>query len=211
MTKDKIITAINETKAIAIIRSAFPEKLLEASRAVLRGGFKVLEITSNTPRYLEVISEIKREIDGVIIGAGTITTEEQAREAISAGAMFLVTPVAAKEVIDYAFSKDVAVVMGAYSPTEIYNAMEWKADYIKLFPANHLGPNYLKAVIAPLGQARFVPTGGVRIDNVGDWHEAGAVAFGLGGSIVNDELLEKGDYQGITQRVENFRMALENL
>ena len=135
---------------------------------------------------------------------GTVINADLAERAIKAGAHFLVTPNVNQQVIELANQASVPVLVGAMTPTEIVQAWEWGADLIKLFPANLLGVNYLKAVSGPLDQVKIVPTGGVNIENAKDWLAAGAVGLGLGSSLLTTALIEAEDYQEITRKAKAF-------
>jgi 2-dehydro-3-deoxyphosphogluconate aldolase/(4S)-4-hydroxy-2-oxoglutarate aldolase len=209
MTKEEIVDLICRTKVITIIRTNYPDKIIDVVKILVDEKLPVLEVTSNTPSYLSVIQQVRQEMPEAIIGAGTITNTSQAKEAIEAGAMFLVTPITSKEILDYAADFQVPVAMGAFSPTEIHNAVAWGADFVKLFPADHLGPSYLKAVKATLPDVNFVPTGGVRLETLGEWIEAGAMVFGLGGGIVSNADLLNNDFQEVRRKASTFRKHLE--
>ncbi|WP_235295932.1 bifunctional 4-hydroxy-2-oxoglutarate aldolase/2-dehydro-3-deoxy-phosphogluconate aldolase [Portibacter marinus] len=208
MKKADVIDMICEYKSIVIIRSSLSDHVAHTCHAVYEGGLPIIEVTSNTPDYLEIIKEVKRGHSGILMGAGTILTATQAGEAIAAGAQFLVTPILSRDVLVYANSRDVPVVMGAFSPSEIYRAWYWGADFIKVFPASHLSPKYLSDVAAPLGAMNFVPTGGINETNIQEWQDSGAVAFGLGSSIVHPDLISDQKYDEISRKASVFRNLL---
>jgi 2-dehydro-3-deoxyphosphogluconate aldolase / (4S)-4-hydroxy-2-oxoglutarate aldolase len=133
---------------------------------------------------------------------------EQVHEAVGAGARFLVSPCVLPEVIDAAQELQVAIIPGAFTPTEIYTAYSLGADIVKIFPAVRFGPEYLKAVRGPLPQIPIMPTSGVDASNVGEWFRAGAVAVGAVGSVFDAALIRKGDWNEITTRARDFMEAV---
>ena len=141
------------------------------------GGVRALEVTMTVPRAIQLIDAIAPTLPpDFVIGAGTILDPETARAAILAGARFIVGPVFNRAVIDLCHRYDVAVMPGCFTPTEILQAWEAGADVVKVFPATALGPSYFKDIRGPLPQVKLMPTGGVTLENAGDWIGAGAVA-----------------------------------
>ncbi len=157
------------------------------------------------PRAIELIGEIAPTLPpGFLIGAGTVVDAETARAAIDAGARFIVGPVFRPAVIEAAHAAGAAAMPGCFSPTEILAAWEAGADLVKVFPATALGPAYFKDLHGPMPQVRLMPTGGVSLENAGDWIRAGAVAIGVGGALVDPKLVAAGNYGGITERAKRF-------
>lgn len=182
MKRAEIVKILKKEKIVAIVRLKEQSGVANFLKSLINGGIKVLEITSNTPGFSEEITNarILYSPSDVLIGAGTVTTSKIAKEAIKAGAQFLVTPNTNVEVIKIAHTHDIPVLMGAVTPTEICIAIENEADIIKLFPAGSLGINYFKAIKAPLDKVDFFVVGGINITNIKDWMEAGAAGVGLG-------------------------------
>jgi 2-dehydro-3-deoxyphosphogluconate aldolase/(4S)-4-hydroxy-2-oxoglutarate aldolase len=145
---------------------------------------------------------------GFLLGAGTVTDAATARAVIDAGACFVVGPVFRPDVIVACHERDVPAMPGCFSPTEILAAHECGADIIKVFPATMLGPQYLKDVRAPLPQVKLMPTGGVTLDNAGEWIRAGAVAVGLGSSLLDAKAIESNRFDVITA---NARKVVANI
>jgi 2-dehydro-3-deoxyphosphogluconate aldolase/(4S)-4-hydroxy-2-oxoglutarate aldolase len=135
---------------------------------------------------------------GFLLGAGTVTDAATANAVIDAGACFVVGPVFRPEVIAACHQRDVPAMPGCFSPTEILAAYECGADIVKLFPATALGPQFIRDVRAPLPQVKLMPTGGVTLDNAGDWIRAGAVAVGLGSALLDAKAIESGRWSVIT-------------
>lgn len=209
VTKRGIVERIHESGVIAIMRANSSEQLLAAAEAVLAGGVNAIEVTLTTPGALAVIEQaVKRFGDAVLFGAGTVLDPESARAAISAGAKFIVAPTTKLETIALCRRYSIPAMPGAYTPTEILTAWEAGAEVVKVFPADTLGPQFIKAVKAPLPQVRLCPTGGVTVANAGDFIRAGADVVGVGGELINNKLLEAQDFAEIAARARQFREAV---
>lgn len=180
-----LLKDIQENGIVAIIRGAKQETILPIARALRDGGVRTLEITVETPNVLELITQISKELDDVIVGAGTVLDPETARAAIMAGAKFIFSPTVNVETIRLTKRYGVISIAGALTPTEILTAYENGSDVIKVFPANVFGPTYLKDVHGPLPHIPLMPTGGINLSNIKDYIQAGGVAAGLGSSLVD--------------------------
>ncbi|MCX6550408.1 MAG: bifunctional 4-hydroxy-2-oxoglutarate aldolase/2-dehydro-3-deoxy-phosphogluconate aldolase [Acidobacteria bacterium] len=199
------IGTIEAGGVVAVIRLQDPARLRAVIDALAAGGVKALEITMSVPGAIRLIEEIAPTLPAdFVIGAGTILDPETARAAILAGARFVVGPVFNRAVIDLCHRYDVAVMPGCFTPTEILTAWEAGADVVKVFPATALGPSYFKDIRGPLPQLKLMPTGGVSIENAGDWIAAGAVAIGVGTAMVDAKSIAAGRYQEITERASRF-------
>jgi 2-dehydro-3-deoxyphosphogluconate aldolase/(4S)-4-hydroxy-2-oxoglutarate aldolase len=184
---------------VAVIRLKDPARLRAVVDAIAEGGVRALEVTMTVPRAVELIRELAPALpDGFLLGAGTVTDPATARAVIDAGASFVVGPVFRPDVIAVCHERDVPVMPGCFSPTEILAAHESGADIVKVFPATMLGPQFIKDVRAPLPQVKLMPTGGVTLDNAGDWIRAGAVAVGVGSALLDANAIESGRYDVIT-------------
>ena len=194
---------------IAIMRASNSDQLLAAAEAVLAGGVSAIEVTLTTPGALNVVEQaVKKFGDALLFGVGSVLDSESARAAIFAGAQFIVAPTLKLETIALCKRYSVPVLPGAYTPTEILTAWEAGADIVKVFPADSLGPQFIKAVKAPLPQVRLCPTGGVSLANVADFFNAGADAVGVGGELINNNLLATKDFAEITARAKRFVEAV---
>ena len=183
MTKTQIIERILNPGVVAIIRADSSEQLIEASRALLAGGISAIEITMTTPNALEVIADMRRVFgDAVLVGVGSVLDVKTTEAALAAGAEFVVTPVLRPEVIAYCNQAGKPILAGAYTPTEAQVATELGADFVKIFPADGLGPKYIHAIRGPLPHLKIVPTGGVDLATAGDFIKAGCVAVAAGSS-----------------------------
>ncbi len=181
-----LLDQIKENGIVAVIRGATAENIADIARALKNGGVKTLEITMETPNVLSLIERISGEFgDEVIVGAGTVLDPETARAAILAGAKFIFSPTVNPETIKMAKRYGVISIPGALTPTEILTAYENGADLIKVFPASVFGPRYIKDIHGPMPHIPLMPTGGLNADNVGEYIKAGAVAAGVGSSLVN--------------------------
>jgi len=190
---------IYDNKLVAVIRGASPSNIVDVASALREGGINILEITAETPGFLSMIEQVAGAFDDILVGAGTVLDPETARVAILSGAKFIISPIVNPETIKLTKRYNVVSISGAMTPTEILTAYESGADIIKVFPANILGPSYLKDVHGPLPHIPLMPTGGVNLANVREYFKNGAVAVGLGSSLVNLK-------QGVTEsRLKEMR------
>jgi len=205
MRKDEKAKLIRETGIIAIMRASSSQALIHATEAIRKGGVRAIEVTMTTPGALDVIKEAKEKYRSeILFGAGSVFDSETARMAILAGADFIVAPSLDKEMIFLCNRYGIPVVPGCFTPSEMINAWESGATFIKLFPASILSQKMIKAVLAPFPQLEIIPVGGINLENALVYIKNGAIALGVGSSLVNDQLLEIGDYQEITRRAEKF-------
>jgi 2-dehydro-3-deoxyphosphogluconate aldolase/(4S)-4-hydroxy-2-oxoglutarate aldolase len=194
---------------VAVIRLKDPARLRAVVDAMAEGGVRALEVTMTVPRAVEMIGELAPRLPpGFLLGAGTVTDAATARAVIDAGASFVVSPVFRPEVIAACHERGVPAMPGCFSPTEILAAHDCGADIVKLFPATALGPQFIKDVRAPLPQVKLMPTGGVTIDNAGDWIRAGAAAVGIGSALVDAKAIDAGHFEVIAG---NARRLVENV
>ena len=171
MTKDQSYRqgSPNSPGVVAIIRADNSEQLIDACSALIEGGVSGIEVTMTTPNAMKVIADVRREFgDKVLVGMGTVLDAKTAETAIEAGAEFIITPVLKPEVIAYCNRAGKPIFSGSYSPTEAQTAYELGADFIKIFPADGLGPKYIQAIRGPLPHLKIVPTGGVDVNTAGD-------------------------------------------
>ena len=202
-TKHDVIKALIDPGIIAIIRTPSPNPIPQTCEALLKGGVTAIEITLTVPNALEALRRVRaRFADRIVLGAGTILNAGSCRDAITAGAEYIVTPVTKEEIIRAAHDQDRPVMSGAYTPTEAQQAHEWGADFIKLFPADQLGASYVKALLAPLPHLRVVPTGGVDLKTAASFLQAGCVALGVGSSLVSAPRIRDGAWQEITEAAQ---------
>lgn len=207
--QDSLLEHLKETRIIAILRGIPQEKALHVASALSRGGIVFTEVTMNTEGALDIISQWRERPDlNMIIGAGTVLDLDMAKEAITAGAQYLVSPNVDEAVIHYAREQGIGVFPGAMTPTEIVKAWKAGANAVKLFPMASMGIEYLKEIRAPLDQIPLIVTGGVRRDNIQEFLSAGTTAVGLGGSLANAELIREGRYDLIEQNAATMIQAV---
>ena len=194
------VDAIIKSAVVAVIRLKDPAALSGVVRALMEGGVRALEVTMTVPGAVELIRNLARELpEGFLLGAGTVLDVETTERVIDAGARFVVSPVFRREVIDTAHRRGVPALPGCLSPTEILAAWDAGADIVKVFPATALGPGYLKDVRGPLPHVKLMPTGGVTIDNAGEWIRAGAVAVGVGSALLDPAAIAAGQFEIIAE------------
>jgi len=201
VTTERTATArrLEQLGVVAVIRLKDPGKVRAVVDALAAGGVRALEVTMTVPRAVDLIRELTPTMpDGFLLGAGTVTDARTAHAVVDAGASYVVSPVFRLEVIAACHERDVPAIPGCLTPTEILTAHEAGADIIKVFPATALGPQYIRDVRAPLPQVKLMPTGGVTLDNAGEWIRAGAVAVGVGSALVDTRAIEDGRLDVLT-------------
>ena len=194
-----VIEFMKKNRVVAVIRSTSYEKSLEFARACVDGGIKIIEIISISPGSQRLLRELASE-DGICVGAGTVLDRSSAERMSGCGASFIVSPHTDPAIIEYCRENVVTVISGAFTSSEMVNARNIGADFVKVFPASSFGPGYVKAIKEPLGFMDIMVTGGITTDNIGNYLAAGAALAG-----VSTALLGGGDdYQSIKQRAEEF-------
>ncbi len=202
-----VLARIMAHRLIAIVRAAEADPLLPVAEALLAGGVKIVEFTLTTPGALEALRAARRRFaDALILGAGSALNADAAQSAIEAGAQFIVAPHLDPAIIRLCHRDEynVPAIPGALTPTEILAAWEAGADLIKVFPASLGGPRYVREVLAPLPHVQLVPTGGVTAANVVEFLSAGAIAVGVGSSLVDKAAVMAGDWPALTERARQF-------
>lgn len=209
MTRSEIVSQIVKCGAVAVIRMEDPSKLLKVVEALYEGGLFMSEITMTLPNALKVTEEVSEKVpDEVIIGVGSVMNAETAQNAIDAGAKFVVSPITKKEIIQTAHKNNLPVIPGAFSPTEIQTAHEMGADIVKVFPADVVGIKYFKSIKAPMPHLKLMPTGGVTLDNAGEWLLNGAEAVGIGSALLDKDAIKNEDYSKLKS---NAKLLMQNL
>lgn len=194
---------------IAVVRARRADQVPPLTAALLAGGVIAVEITTTTPNAIEAIRGAHQQFGArVLLGVGTVLDLTTARAALDAGAEFVVSPILRRELVAVCHAAGVPVMLGAYTPTECQLAYEAGADFVKLFPADGLGPGYVKALRAPLTHLKLVPTGGVELANAADFLRAGCVALGCGSSLVSADILARDDWPELTRRAAAFVAAI---
>jgi 2-dehydro-3-deoxyphosphogluconate aldolase/(4S)-4-hydroxy-2-oxoglutarate aldolase len=209
MSAKEVLATILATRVIAVIRMSDTRRLASVVEAIKRGGVRAIEITMTTPSALEIIAEMAAEKgSGSLVGAGTVLDVRTAERVIRAGADFVVSPVTNAEMIDACKRSGIFVAPGAFSPNEILAAWEKGADVVKVFPATSVGPKYFRDLRGPLPQVRLMPTGGVNIENAGEFIRSGACCVAIGTALLDKKAIAAEDWDGLTEKT---RALLESL
>jgi len=206
----EILSRLIAGKVVAVVRLDSGDQLIKVAEALKAGGVTAIEFTVPTPGALDMIKQASAYFgDEVIMGAGTVLDAETARAAILSGAQFIVTPALNVKTIQLCRRYGKPIIPGALTPTEILTAWEAGADMVKVFPADSMGPAYLKAVLAPLPQVRLAPTGGISADNAAEYLKAGATALGVGGKLVDKQAVARGDFAALTAEAQRLMQAVK--
>ncbi len=209
MNKDATLSLVQELGLLAVLRSPSKEVALRTVDALVAGGVRGIEITFTTPDAASVVAELARVYGGqILLGVGTLTSPEQVRESLDAGAVFLVSPHCEIGLAKEMTSSGLLSMIGAFTPSEIMEARSLGADIIKLFPGSLGGPDYLRALRGPFPDLSILPTGGVESANVADWFAAGAIAVGAGGSLCPGSWVNAGRFADISANAARFLEAI---
>lgn len=206
MSKAEVIQQIRDTGVIPVVRAASADEAMRAIDAIREGGISVVEITMTVPGAIKVIEEVSNRYGkDALVGAGTVLDPEIAEACVSSGAQFVVSPALNLETIACCRRLDVPVMPGALTPTEVVQAWNAGADFVKVFPAGAVGgASYLKALKAPLPQIELVPTGGVSLKTAADFIRAGAAALGVGADLVDIKAIRDGQSAVVTERAKQY-------
>jgi 2-dehydro-3-deoxyphosphogluconate aldolase/(4S)-4-hydroxy-2-oxoglutarate aldolase len=208
--RHQILQDIEASGIVAVIRADSADQTVEICEALLEGGVVSWEITMTTPGALRAIERVADRLgDRGCPGVGTVLDTETAVAAIHAGAQFVFSPIVNTSIIEAVHRYDRVMVPGGLTPTEIATAWAAGADLVKVFPANHFGPGYFKDLKGPLPQVRLTPTGGVDLTTAADWIKAGAVALGVGSSLVKKDLISQGNWRGLSELAEQYVKIVE--
>lgn len=204
MRREEVLRKIKEAGVVAVVRGDSKEQGLKIVEAAIKGGIKVMELTMTVPNPVEFLREVAekyRDTD-IIVGAGTVLDAETARACILAGAEFIVSPSLDIDTLKLCNRYKVCVMPGVMTVKDAITAMEYGVDVVKIFPANLYGPSVIKSFKGPLPQGDFMPTGGVTVENLHEWFEAGAVVVGTGGSLTKGA--KTGDYDAVEKEAKRF-------
>lgn len=210
MGRKDAFSRVRQAGIIPAIRSSDPDKTVSAAEAIRRGGIPVIEISMAMPEALKVLEAVANaHANDILVGAGTVVDGEGVRLAAAVGAQFIVTPGFSSDAVGKAAELDVAIFVGALTPTEVQVASASGADAVKLFPCYAMGgPRYLKSLRAQYPHVDFIASGGVGLDNCSEYFRAGACAIGVGGEIADAESLATGDHRVFTVRAKRLREAV---
>jgi len=211
MNRSETLEFVETHKAVAILRFSDPDLFDPLFEALYAGGVKILEVTMTVPGALKMIEKaVRKAPSDLLIGVGSVLNAEAVKKSVGAGAEFIVSPIVKEEIIKEAQDQNIAVMPGAFTPTEIQFAWELGADIVKVFPADILGMAFLKAVKAPLPHLKLMPTGGVSLTNGNEWIAAGACAVGVGSALTDKKALEAKDFDQIRKNAELLTSTLKN-
>lgn len=216
MDKSDIISKAINNGVFAVIRVNDNNKLFKIIEAISKGGVKNIEITTTVPNAIDAIKELRKKTsEDVLIGAGTVLNIETAKSVLEAGGQFIVCPVLNIDIINFCKKNNMMIIPGCFTPTEIFSAYSAGADLIKVFPATALGPKYFKDILAPFPYLKLMPTGGVSIENVGEWIKAGAAAIAIGSDLLDKHAIAENKFEVLTERAKllmtNFTSAKNKL
>jgi 2-dehydro-3-deoxyphosphogluconate aldolase / (4S)-4-hydroxy-2-oxoglutarate aldolase len=194
---------------VGIIRGLTMNELSYILPIYREAGLTTIEITMNTPDAEKMIRyAVENEQQGLNIGAGTVCTKDDLKKALEAGAQFIVTPILDKKVVKACVKKETPIFPGAFTPSEIYKAWSLGASMVKVFPATQMGPSYIKELKAPLNQLKLLPTGGVSLDNMAEFFNAGADGVGMGGQLLDKKLIQEKEWDKLKTHFSQFTKQL---
>lgn len=209
MAKAHTLSRITDLGLLAVLRGPSPHLAVQMVDALVAGGVTGIEITYTTPDAVDVVRTLAAKYgDAILLGMGTLTTPAHAHEAYAAGAQFLVSPHTDAELAAGMVATGLPVMMGALTPTEVMTARKAGADVVKLFPGSLGGPGHLKALRGPFPDIPFMPTGGVNLDNIAAWFNAGAIAVGAGSDLCPPAQALAGNFADITTRAQAYVTAV---
>jgi 2-dehydro-3-deoxyphosphogluconate aldolase/(4S)-4-hydroxy-2-oxoglutarate aldolase len=204
-SREAVAADLERAGVVAVIRMKDPDKVQAVVDAIAEGGVRAIEVTMTVPGAVGLIRTLApRMPKGFLFGAGTVLDADTAAQVIDAGAQFIVSPVFRRSLIVACHERGVPVTPGCFTPTEILDAWDAGADLVKVFPATALGPGYIKDVRAPLPQVKLMPTGGVTVENAGEWIKAGAAAVGVGSALLDTKAIDAGDYGVLRAKAERI-------
>lgn len=204
---DEVVDRMATTRVLPVLRSSAPTYVDKAVETLVGAGLDIVEITLTTPGALAAIQRWSA-VPGLLVGAGTVLDADQVTASVAAGARFVVSPGLDEAVVRRAAALGVAVLAGAVTPTEVRQALRLEVSAVKLFPAGALGPDWARHLRGPFPDLAYVPTGGVSLEAVGDWLQAGALAVGLGGELLGDAL-DGGSLDALRDRADRAVAAVD--
>jgi 2-dehydro-3-deoxyphosphogluconate aldolase/(4S)-4-hydroxy-2-oxoglutarate aldolase len=202
------LEVITEDRAVTVVRAPRPYDVETLATALAAGGLRAVEVTLTTPGILARLADANIG-DGSVVGVGSVLTAEDAEAAVDAGAQFLVTPAVRQAVAEAAAARNVPVIMGALTPTEVITAIDLGAAAVKIFPARATGPDYLRDLHGPFPGLRLIPSGGINTGNAAAYVAAGAFAVTAGTDVVAPDLVAAGRWMEITERARSFVTAID--
>jgi 2-dehydro-3-deoxyphosphogluconate aldolase/(4S)-4-hydroxy-2-oxoglutarate aldolase len=212
MSREEIVKCIIDNGVVAVVRTKHPDKLIKIIEAIYEGGIKCIEITMTVPNALNMITQVRKSVSSeILVGVGSVLDSDTAQKAIDAGAKFVVSPIYNNEILSISHKNNVPVMPGCFTPTEIFNAQKAGADIIKVFPADVLGMRFFKSIKAPMPNLKIMPTGGVTLDNAGDWIKSGACAVGIGSALLDEKAIKENNYSKLTENAKRIINSLNSV
>jgi 2-dehydro-3-deoxyphosphogluconate aldolase/(4S)-4-hydroxy-2-oxoglutarate aldolase len=204
-TRAEIVSRLIEIGVIAVVRTDRAEQVMPIAEALVAGGVTAVEITLTVPNAETAIAAARQKFrDTALVGAGSVLNLAQCHSVLKVGAQFIVSPVGNVRLIEAAHKADRPVMLGAFTPSEAQLVHEWGADFVKIFPADQLGPAFIKAIRAPMPHLRIVPTGGVDLNTAADFLKAGCVALGVGSSLLKPDLIKSHNWPDLTRLAAQY-------
>jgi 2-dehydro-3-deoxyphosphogluconate aldolase / (4S)-4-hydroxy-2-oxoglutarate aldolase len=203
------VARLRKARAIAVVRASDDGEAVAIAEALHAGGVKAIELTFTTPGIEQALREVRDRLgDGLLLGAGTVTTPEQAQSAAECGADLLVSPHLDPALLETMLATGLLSIPGVLTPSEVASALRGGAEVLKLFPASTVGIKHMTGLFGPFPGLQMVPTGGIVVGGAGEWLAAGALAVGLGGDLLPKAMREAGDWDEISR---NAARLLEQL
>ncbi len=210
MEKSQVLEIIKREKLVPVIRTNSTDDARKAIEVLSNCGIRVFEITMTVPNAVDLIGELNAEKKEVLIGAGTVLDKNQAEECIKAGAQFIVSPAFDLETVQFCREKNIAVMPGTITPTEVLTAWKSGADAVKVFPCDIMGgAKYLKTLKTLFPHIEMMPTGGVNLETIGDFFRAGAIAVGVGTDLVDTKAINQGNIESVADKAKKYLKLVE--
>jgi 2-dehydro-3-deoxyphosphogluconate aldolase/(4S)-4-hydroxy-2-oxoglutarate aldolase len=212
MSRVEIVKEIVDNGVVAVVRTKHPNKLIKIVEAIYEGGIKCIEITMTVPNALNMITQVRKSASPeILVGVGSVLDSDTAQKAIDSGAQFVVSPIFNKNILATVHKNELPVMPGTFTPTEIFNAQREGADIVKVFPADVLGMSFFKSIKAPMPDLKIMPTGGVTLDNAGDWIKSGACAVGIGSALLDERAIEENNFNKLTQNAQRIMNSINSV
>ena len=202
---------MDKSKITGILRGIRNEDILKVGEILIKYNIKDFEVTYNTKDSLEIVKMLKKEFPDARIGMGTILSTDDLKKAEEAGAEFILTPSVNEEVLKYSRERNIDIIPGVFSPSEVALALRYGFNYLKLFPAIDLPDSYIKNLKGPFDNVEFMAVGGVEKDNITDFFRAGFVSVGMGSSLIKKTYLESQDWESMEKHVKEIKNIVESM
>ena len=211
MEKFKVLEIIKREKLFPVIRTNSTDDARQAVKSLSNCGIKIFEITMTVPNAIELIAELNDSDSEILLGAGTVLEVEQAEKCVEAGAKFIVSPAFDLETVKFCNQKEIAVMPGSLTPTEVLTAWKAGADCVKVFPCDALGgAKYLKTLKTLFPHVEMMPTGGVSLETIADFFRSGAIAVGVGTDLVDVQAIRSGNLEIVAEKARKYLEIVKN-